>query len=83
MEGYNDDISLLKSIKNGDRLAFRHLFETYFSPLCRFMHVYIPEQAVVEEVAQDLFLYVWENRETWKSDCLSSLICFRRRVTAV
>ena len=59
-----DDILLLNLIKEGDSLAFRHFFETYFTSLCRFMHVYISDKAVVEELALDIFVYFWENRKT-------------------
>lgn len=59
-----DNILILRLIKEGDRLAFRHLFETYFTPLCRFMHLYISEKTVVEELALDLFMHIWENRQT-------------------
>ena len=36
-----DDLFILKLIKAGDRLAFKHLFELYFTPLCRFVHLYM------------------------------------------
>ncbi|MDR1682131.1 MAG: RNA polymerase sigma-70 factor [Candidatus Symbiothrix sp.] len=64
MEENRDDILLLNLIRVGDQLAFKHLFETYFTSLCRFMYVYINEKPVVEELALDIFMYVWENRET-------------------
>lgn len=60
----DDNILILKLIKEGDRLAFRHLFETWFTPLCRFMHLYIPEKTIVEELTLDLFMHIWENRQT-------------------
>jgi len=60
----SNDIILLNLIREGDRLAFRHLFETYFTPLCRFMHLYVHETTIVEELALDIFTYVWENRQT-------------------
>jgi len=60
----NDDILLLNLVREGDRLAFRHLFETYFTPLCRFMHLYVHETTIVEELALDIFTYIWENRKT-------------------
>lgn len=59
-----DNVLILRLIKEGDRLAFRHLFETWFTPLCRFMHLYISEKTVVEELALDLFMHIWENRQT-------------------
>lgn len=58
-----DDIIFLNLIREGDRLAFRHMFETYFTPLCRFMHLYIRETSIVEELALDIFTYFWENRK--------------------
>ncbi len=64
MNNISDDILLLNLIKEGDKLAFRHLFETHFTSLCRFMHVYISEKTIVEELALDIFVYVWENRQT-------------------
>lgn len=64
VEERKDDIILLNLIREGDRLAFRHLFETYFTPLCRFMHLYVHETTIVEELALDIFTYVWENRKT-------------------
>lgn len=64
MKGSFDDILLLKLIREGDKSAFKYLFETYFTSLCRFMYIYVPDKAVVEELALDIFLYVWENRET-------------------
>ena len=64
MSGKEDDIILLNLIREGDKLAFRHLFESYFTPLCRFMHLYIRDTNIVEELALDIFTYVWENRKT-------------------
>lgn len=64
MKENTDDILLLNLIREGDKLAFRHFFESYFTSLCRFMHVYIPDKAVVEELALDIFVYIWENRTT-------------------
>ena len=64
MDGFVDDISLLNLIKKGDKCAFKHLFECYFTPLCRFMYVYVHNKELAEELALDMFLYVWEHRET-------------------
>ncbi|MDO9153740.1 MAG: RNA polymerase sigma-70 factor [Paludibacter sp.] len=64
MSDKEDDIILLNLISEGDKLAFRHLFETYFTPLCRFMHLYVRETTIVEELALDIFTYLWEHRET-------------------
>ena len=59
-----DETLFLNLVQEGNELAFKHLFETYFTPLCRFMHLYIKETTIVEELALDIFMYVWENRKT-------------------
>ncbi len=58
-----DDILLLKLIKNGDEHAFKHLFDSYFVSLCRYINIYLDNFAETEELALDIFTYLWENRE--------------------
>ena len=41
------------------------MFETYFTPLCRFIYLYLDDSEVAEELAMDIFIYLWENRETF------------------
>ena len=36
-----DDMFLLQLIKNGDKQAFKYVFDTYFTALCRFMYLYL------------------------------------------
>lgn len=68
-----DDVFLLKLIKSGDREAFKYLFDQYFASLCRFVKVYVSEKQIAEEIALDVFVAIWEKRETitirisWKS----------------
>lgn len=59
-----DDLFILKLIRAGDRLAFKHLFELYFTPLCRFVHLYIKKPGATEDIVLDLFAGFWEKRET-------------------
>lgn len=58
-----DDILLLRLIQAGDEHAFKYLFDTYFVSLCRYMHLYLDDTQEIEEVALDIFLYIWEHRE--------------------
>lgn len=58
-----DDILLLRLIQAGDEHAFKYLFDTYFVSLCRYMHLYLNDTQEVEEVALDIFVYIWEHRE--------------------
>lgn len=58
-----DEILLLRSLKAGDEAAFKCLFETYFVSLCRFMNLYLKNKMEVEEIALDIFMYIWTHRE--------------------
>ncbi|MDR1221291.1 MAG: RNA polymerase sigma-70 factor [Tannerella sp.] len=68
-----DDIFLLKLIQRGDRAAFKYLFDSFFTPLCRFVRIYVGEHTIAEEIALDVFTAIWEKREgleikvTWKA----------------
>ncbi|MDR0892181.1 MAG: RNA polymerase sigma-70 factor [Mediterranea sp.] len=58
-----NDILLLKLIKEGDTHAFRHLFDLYFVALCRYMNLYLKNQQEAEEAALDIFTHFWTHRE--------------------
>lgn len=60
----SDDILLLKLIKQGDQIAFKHLFYKYIDPLERFVMYYIHNQEKAQELVLDIFTYIWEHRET-------------------
>lgn len=56
------DMVLLQSVAAGDKQAFRLLFDRYFTPLCRFMYLFIKDREQVEELAVDIFMHLWTNR---------------------
>ena len=58
----NDDILLLKLIKQGDQIAFKHLFYQYVDSLERFVTYYIHDREKAQELVLDIFVYIWENR---------------------
>ena len=58
-----NDIFLLRLLKSGDKQAFKLLFDSYFEALCRFMYIYLGNKQDAEEIAIDIFMYLWENRE--------------------
>ena len=59
-----DDILLLQLIKQDDEKAFKHLFDSYFVSLCRFMSLYLRDKQEIEELALTIFMNLWENRAT-------------------
>lgn len=66
MNSNNDDILLLKLIKQGDQIAFKHLFYQYMDSLERFITFYIHDREKSQELVLDIFTYIWENRERFE-----------------
>jgi RNA polymerase sigma-70 factor, ECF subfamily len=56
------DISLLYEIQKGNRDAFNNMFRHYYPKVMAYV-VAIVQEEVAEDIVQDVFLYVWENRE--------------------
>lgn len=56
------DISLLYELKKGNREAFNGIFRYYYPRMMAYVASMV-EQKVAEDIVQDVFLYVWENRE--------------------
>ena len=59
----NDEQALLK-LASGDLVAYRYLFDQYFTDLCVFLRIYLHSKEFSEEVALELFEFIWEKRET-------------------
>lgn len=59
-----DDIFLLRRIKEEDEIAFKYLFDTYFTAVYRIAYFYLKNEAVSEEIALDVFTILWEKRDT-------------------
>ncbi len=57
------DIELLSQLKQGDKAGFDMLFRKYYKPLCSHAFQFVSFEDV-EEIAQDVLLWVWQNRET-------------------
>ena len=62
----NDEVELIEKIKNGDKPAFKEIFEMYYDSLARFAYRHVQSRTLAEEVVQDVFLWIWENRERWQ-----------------
>lgn len=55
--------SLVKRIHEGDREAFKTLFETYYTSLCTFANSFLNDIDTSEDLVQDLFFHLWETKE--------------------
>lgn len=61
-----DLISLVNRIKEGDEQAFDIVFLKYYNFLCRFAWRYVKSRTIAEELVQELFIWLWENRFSWE-----------------
>lgn len=57
---------ILRRMAEGDKNAFRFFFDKYYADLCNFVNYYINDAEMAEELVQDIYVYVWENREKIK-----------------
>ena len=59
----SDNDFLLSAVQRGDQKAFDTLFRRYYPMLCAYGHRFV-ELEDAEEIVEDSFLWIWENRET-------------------
>jgi RNA polymerase sigma-70 factor (ECF subfamily) len=57
------DIYLFNKMKEGDQQAFNFIFTKHYPDLVNFAMVYLKEIFEAEEIVQDVFLKLWEDRE--------------------
>ena len=55
----------VRRIRSGDVAAFEALFAVYYEPLVRFAFGYLKGRAPAEDLVQDIFLSLWEQRSRW------------------
>ncbi|SFK41059.1 RNA polymerase sigma-70 factor, ECF subfamily [Porphyromonadaceae bacterium KH3CP3RA] len=46
-----------------DTASFRIIYDLYFEPVCLFLSYYTRDVAAIEDVVQDVFVSLWENKE--------------------
>ncbi|RKE02253.1 RNA polymerase sigma-70 factor [Marinifilum flexuosum] len=61
MQRINEKI-LLKGIEDRNQSSFRLLYETYHAPLFRFAESYVCCPGIAEDIVQDVFIKMWEER---------------------
>ena len=64
----SDDKNIIFRINQGDLVAFEHIFRKHYENLCRYAMKILNNADEAEEVVQDLFLVLWQKRETIKID---------------
>jgi RNA polymerase sigma-70 factor (ECF subfamily) len=57
-------ISMLAGrVATGDEDAYRQLFRLFYKPLSKFAYTIVKSMEPAEEIASDIFVNVWKNRE--------------------
>jgi len=64
MQKFKDDSDALLQLAEGNIYAYRFLFDHHFSDLCNFLLIYLHSRELSEEVALDIYTYIWEKRKT-------------------
>ena len=59
-----DEASLLKQVSEGSETAFTHLFHRWQPYLTNHIYRITESKALTEEIVQDVFLKIWQTRET-------------------
>ena len=62
----SEELFIVKKMIEGDIDSFKYFFDRYYSDLCNFVHIYLHDQILAEEIVQDIFVFFWENREKLK-----------------
>jgi RNA polymerase sigma-70 factor, Bacteroides expansion family 1 len=59
---------LISQLRRGDKDAFSQLYHQYWAKVYNFGRLYITSENEIEEVVQEVFVKVWEARETVRED---------------
>ena len=54
--------------------SFRQLFDSQFEPICRFLTYYTSNRATIEEVVQEVFIKLWEDREVLQIESIKTYL---------
>ena len=57
------DELLIEKISQGDRNAFEQIFKHFYPMLCAYTQRFVPLEEA-ENIVQDIFVWLWENRES-------------------
>lgn len=67
-EPYYTEQELISLLRSGSQFAFERLFENYSQKLYRFSLSYLKSETEAEEIVQDVFLKLWENRDKLRNE---------------
>ena len=71
------DAQLMVRVRDGDEESFRVLLEKHRNPLVHFLYRMVQEQAVSEELAQEVFLRIYKSRQSYEPTARFTTWMFR------
>lgn len=72
-----DDAAIMLALRDGDMAGFDFLIQKYRKPIIHFMYRMVHNQAVAEELAQEVFLRVYRSRATYRAEARFSTWLYR------
>jgi RNA polymerase sigma-70 factor, ECF subfamily len=63
-QNFKNDAEAVQRMADGDMSAYRFLFDHHFSDLCNFLLIYLHSKELSEEIALEIFTFIWEKRKT-------------------
>jgi len=61
---FKDDPEALLQLAEGNLDAYRFLFDHHFSDLCNFLLIYLHSKELAEDIALEIFTFIWEKRQS-------------------
>ena len=75
--GELSDAELMLRVRDGDDGCYNFLIEKYRNPIIHFMFRMVRNQAIAEELAQEVFLRVYRSRQTYRAEAKFSTWLYR------
>ncbi|MDW5266255.1 MULTISPECIES: RNA polymerase sigma factor [Acidobacteriaceae] len=75
--GQMDDAAIMLALRDGNMAGFDFLIQKYRKPIIHFMYRMVHNQAIAEELAQEVFLRVYRSRETYRAEARFSTWLYR------
>jgi RNA polymerase sigma-70 factor (ECF subfamily) len=72
-----EDADIMLQLSAGDMAAFDFLLAKYRRPIIHFMYRMVHNEAIAEELAQEVFLRVYRSRETYRAEARFSTWLYR------
>lgn len=61
-KSFTNETYLIEQLQNGRKEAYAHLFGLYHRELCNYMTAISGNQKAAEDIAQQTFIKIWDNR---------------------